>query len=179
MARKTRTPVLPGQSRSAACSATCSRLSGHKGDHRATLLRSESRSTVAAPVTLTVVSGKRTYLVTLGDAGTATYTEVLATRAYKRNGEAVEVHSADRYTVPAEETPKPRKPRKQARCRISRAGTRCSRAYGHKAKGLRHNFSGSVRVVGEAKSTRQVAAPSKTVKRERFVESGRPSSRLA
>ncbi len=30
-------PVLPGQSRSTACSKTCLRLSGHKGDHRSTL----------------------------------------------------------------------------------------------------------------------------------------------
>jgi len=65
MARKSR-PVLPGQSRSTACSTTCGRLRGHKGTHRPTM---SARTATASPKVATVrkVSQPRVKVVDLGN----------------------------------------------------------------------------------------------------------------
>lgn len=65
MARRSRKPVLPGQSRSAACTAAegCGRLNGHKGDHRSTLSSRTGTAMPKASVAEVIVVNGRTYVL--------------------------------------------------------------------------------------------------------------------
>lgn len=84
MARRNKNAVLPGLSRSSACTKTksCGRLDGHKGRHRSSLTT--------------------TKVVTQAPASTATKSLV---------EKGVEVHSADRYEVQPEAVKAPARPR--------------------------------------------------------------------
>lgn len=134
MARRSK-PVLPGLSRSIACTKTksCGRLDGHRKACRPTLSRIPTGYEVAPKVNGVPMVRRKARVATEG---------------------GVEVWSADRYTVPAE--PKARKARKARRavglCRISRDGIRCSRPLGHKQAGKRHSFAGRVIVLPEGES---------------------------
>ena len=130
MARKNR-PVLPGLSRSTACIRTksCGRLEGHKNACRPTL---SARATMAV---------KRLPVATEG---------------------GVEVLSADRYICPEPKAHIAKRAMSSKRtvkatCRVSKRGTRCDRALGHKGTGTRHRFTGLVTVLPEGESSRMVA----------------------
>jgi len=168
MARNTRRPkvALPGKSRSPYCAvavgnAGCARLLGHKGSHRTTTqVVQAQRPKVADVIVVDGVKYRR-----------------IAERRY--NTEGVEVHSADRYTVQAE--PKVRKAAakvaRQLRCRVSRDGVRCGRAYGHKQAGQRHSFAAVVELAEVGPKGRDVQiVRGKPSRRRNFVASGRPST---
>ena len=164
--RSTRsTPVLPGLSRSTACSTrTCQRLDGHKGEHRTTLHATTLPKAAVAKVAVT--------------CPTCGHSEGVGV------GTGAEVLSADRYTVQQPEPKAPKAPRaarssRQLRCRVSRDGVRCGRAYGHKQAGKRHSFAG-LRVLAEvAPKERPAVVRGKPSRRHNYVVSGKPSSRLA
>ena len=131
------------QTRSNTCRRTkagkCGRLSGHKGLCRPTLHRNPDHSTVAVPKGPSVVyeATLAGFRVVVFDDGTATSTPVVESPAPVL---AVEHEQARQ--------PKAAKAKRTVRvqqCRVSRAGTRCIRSLGHKAKGLRHNFGPKVR----------------------------------
>jgi hypothetical protein len=167
------TPVLPGLSRSAACrTKSCQRLAGHKGEHRTSLHAAVTKS--PALQTITVAE-----LAELGFR-LATTKVVRQARTTSADEVGVEVHSADRYTVQPDRpvaSPRRTKSRAQKACRISKAGVRCSRAYGHKQAGTRHSFAG-VTVVAPAADPSRVQAQ-RPARRGRYVASSKPSSRLA
>jgi hypothetical protein len=159
MARKSNghRPILPGLSRSSACTKTksCGRLEGHRSACRPTLTAvaavKASTQTVACP--------------TCGSVSTEGGVEVL---------------SFDRYTVQPERTVRQARRPKVQTCRVSKAGVRCSRALGHKQAGKRHAFNGLVRVVAEATTPdRTQTIRTKHARTRGYVTSNRPSSRLA
>jgi hypothetical protein len=103
---------------------------------------------------------------------------IIATRVLTEG--AVEVASADRYTVQPERTVRQARRPKVQQCRISRNNVRCSRALGHKQAGKRHAFTGLVRVVAEATTPdRTQTVRTKHARTRGYVTSNRPSSRLA
>lgn len=133
MARRSRKPVLPGQSRSAACTATegCGRLSQHRGDCRPTLSArgiAKPKASVVRPDVLKDIERVEAILARLRR-------EAALPKAVKQA----------------------RRPKVAKTCRISRDGVRCDRAYGHKAEGLRHRFTGRVVNLPEGESRRMVA----------------------
>lgn len=174
MARKITTkssPVLPGQSRSAACpkgKGSCHRLAGHKGACRATLNRAQSASPTGPTIVLsrTVSAEGRKWLIEVWSDGSTKSSEIVAERQYSAK--------------PSQPTAKPKAGTRQLRCRIVRNGQRCSRAYGHKQAGTRHSFA-VVRQLPEVgpKGRDVQLVKGKSSRRGNYVASGKPSSRLA
>ena len=182
--RKNR-PILPGLSRSAACTTTksCGRLAGHRGDCRPTL--SATKSPVATIVEAVVAGTK--YRIAIAPDGTLTSLPASGRKARPTKSgttvaeKGVEVRSSDVYTVqPDRRTKSVATKRVKALCRVSKAGVRCSRTLGHKALGQRHTFTGLVRVIPAATTPdRTQTIRTKHGRTRGYVTSDRPSARLA
>jgi hypothetical protein len=173
MSRRTK-PVLPGQSRSSACTKTksCGRLVGHHGDCRPT------RNAVAVT---TSPGGKAAVAVTKSPVAVAQI--ILNGQVFDLVPASAPTKSAPTVKAAAKPVRKARRPKAARRgtatkaCRVVRDGIRCGRAYGHKAAGIRHSFAGRVTVLPTVEPDRTQLIP--TAKTERFHVSSKPSSRLA
>lgn len=184
---RSKSPVLPGQSRSSACQRTkgCGRLDGHRRACRATLTATKSPITVG---TIVVIDGTKCRVVEVHPvvAPRAKASKPARTTTKSSYEKGVEVHSADRYTVLPERTAtkspsKASRRPKVATCRVVKAGNRCVRAYGHKQAGIRHAFANPVvKVLPTVEpTTRAQVLRTKHARTRGFVVSSKPSSRLA
>ena len=175
---KSSRPVLPGQSRSAACpngKGACHRLAGHKGACRGTLNRAQSASPTGPTIVLsrTVSAEGRKWLIEVWSDGSTKSSEIVEERQYS---------AKPKTTAKPKARARAAKGTRQLRCRIVRNGQRCSRAYGHKQAGTRHSFAvAAVKVLPEVgpKGRDQQVIRGKSSRRGNYVASGKPSSRLA
>lgn len=164
MARKTKSsPVLPGLSRSVACTKTksCGRLDGHRRRCRVTL-------TAKAPAAPKAAVKRNDFVV-----------------------KGVEVPSADRYTVveapvatPKVKSAAKRSPKVLPACRVVKAGIRCDRLSGHKAHGLRHRFVGIVTIVATEEPKARIGVSGvvgqhRTARRPKAAPAGRRDVTIA
>lgn len=183
MSRKSSTPVLPGQSRSAACSKTCHRLAGHKGEHRGTLTAT-TKSSVRPEVLRDIEDVEAKVAESLARREAELRRELKAIEALRAkvaaDPEGVEVLSWDRYEVqPEPKARRTRRPAKQLRCRVAKAGRRCVRAYGHKQAGIRHSFAVVTTLPEAGPKGRDVQTLRHARRGGSAHVSGRPSARLA